>query len=280
MTPLKRFILSAALAAAIVVPAAAVQSPAVAQTWAPAATAAIHPGVQLFTSGAQCTANFIYSDGTNVYIGQAAHCSGTDGNTATNGCSSGSLPVGTAVDITGATRPGTLVYNSWLTMHSLGETNPDVCQYNDLALVKIDPADVGSVNPSVPHWGGPVGLNTAGLATGDQIFSYGNSELRFGITQLSPKTGISNGDSGRGWNHGTTLVTAGIPGDSGSGLLDTTGHAAGVLSTVGISLPDGATNNFGDLARELDYLHAHSSFAGVQLVAGTVAFNGSQLPLG
>jgi len=74
--------------------------------WAPAATAAIHPGVQTFTAGAQCTANFVYTDATTVYIGQAAHCSGTGGNTETDGCTSGSLPVGTAVTVTGAAKPG------------------------------------------------------------------------------------------------------------------------------------------------------------------------------
>ncbi|MDQ1396054.1 MAG: hypothetical protein QOG64_1313, partial [Acidimicrobiaceae bacterium] len=239
------------------------------------------PGVQTFTDGAQCTSNFVFSDGTNTYIGQAAHCSGTDGNTATNGCTSHSLPLGTPVTVTGASRPGTLVYNSWLTMQQQGETDANTCQYNDLALVKLDPADVASVNPSMPVWGGPNALSRATLALGQRIYSYGNSELRFGLTQLSPKTGISNGDGGAGWNHGTTMITPGIPGDSGSGLLDASGNAAGVLSTVGISLPDGATNNFGDLARELDYLHGHeASFAGVQLVPGTVAFNGSAIPVG
>jgi hypothetical protein len=218
---------------AFLVPGVAILGPssASAVSWAPAATATIHPGVQLFTSGGQCTANFIYTDGSTVYIGQAAHCSGTGGNTATNGCTSGSLPLGTQVEITGAAHPGTMVYNSWLTMQSLGEADADTCQYNDLALVRVDPADVATVNPSVPHWGGPTGLNASGLSFGQQIFSYGNSELRFGITQLSPKTGISNGDQGGGWSHGTTLVTTGIPGDSGSALLDTSGRAAGVLST-------------------------------------------------
>jgi hypothetical protein len=252
-----------------------------APAWAPAATATIHPGVQVLTNGSQCTANFIFSDGTNTFIGQAAHCSGTDGNTATNGCTSHSLPVGTAVTVTGASKPGTMVYNSWLTMQKLGEADADTCQYNDLALVQLDPSDVASVNPSVPVWGGPNALSRATLSTGDRIYSYGNSELRLGLTQLSPKTGISNGDTPSGWSHGTTMVTPGIPGDSGSGLLDPSGNAAGILSTVGISLPDGATNNFGDLAHELDYLHSHeASFAGVQLVAGTVAFNGSAVPIG
>src|SRR3954447_24224317 len=120
----------------------AVSAPA-ASAWAPADSATVHPGVQTFTDGAQCTANFIFSDGTNTYIGQAAHCSGTGGSTETNGCTSGSLPVGTKFDVPGASRPGTMVYNSWLTMQSGHETNPDTCQYNDLALVKLDPADVG-----------------------------------------------------------------------------------------------------------------------------------------
>src|SRR4051812_12436544 len=190
---------------------------AAAPTWAPAASAAVHPGVQTVTNGGQCTANFVFYDASNtVYIGQAAHCSGTDGNTATNGCDAGSLPLGTPVEVTGASKPGTMVYNSWLTMQRLGETDPDTCQYNDLALVKIDPADVGKVNPSIPFWGGPTGLNTTGTQTGDKVLSYGNSSLRAGITQLSPKEGASLGDSGSGWSHGVATVTPGIPGDSGS----------------------------------------------------------------
>src|SRR5579864_2903794 len=78
-------------------------------TWAPASTAAIHPGVETFTQGSQCTSNFVFSDGTNVFIGQAAHCAGTGGNTATDGCTSPTLPVGTPVTISGAGHPGTLV---------------------------------------------------------------------------------------------------------------------------------------------------------------------------
>src|SRR3954454_12431716 len=132
-----------------------------APTWAPAATAPIHPGVQTFTDGAQCTANFVYTDGTNVFIGQAAHCSGTGGNTATDGCTSPTLPVGTKVDVGGASQPATMVYNSWATMQSQHETDADTCQYNDLALLQLDPSDAAKVNPSVPYWGGPTGLGGA-----------------------------------------------------------------------------------------------------------------------
>jgi hypothetical protein len=264
------------LVAPLVTGGSAVAAP----TWAPSSSAAIHPGVQLFTSGAQCTANFIYYDGTDVYIGQAAHCSGTGGNTETNGCTSASLPVGTQVDVTGASKPGVMVYNSWLTMQGLHETDANMCAYNDLALVKLDPADVAKVNPSVPHWGGPVGVNATGLTSGQTVYSYGNSELRGGVTQTSPKKGTSQGDSGGGWSHTVLTYNPGIPGDSGSGFLDPTGKAVGVLSTINVGVPSGVNNGVGDLSRELAYLHAHTTFTGVQLVNGTDAFNGGKIPVG
>jgi hypothetical protein len=67
-------------------------------------------------------------------------------------------------------------------------------------------------------------------------------------------------------------VTPGIPGDSGSGFLDASGNAFGVLSTVAIA-PLPASNGVGDLAHELAYMHSHSSFGGVQLVPGTEPFS-------
>jgi len=254
---------------------AAVSDAAAAPTWAPAAGAAVHPGVQTFTAGAQCTANFVYTDGATVYLGQAAHCSGTGTSTETDGCTSGSLPVGTEVEVTGASKPGVMVYNSWLTMQQLGETDPDTCAYNDLALIRIDPVDIGKVNPSIPFFGGPVGLSTAGTALGDKVFSYGNSELRLGLTQLSPKRGVSLGDDGNGWSHTVYTVTPGIPGDSGSAFVDATGKALGILSTVAIA-PVAASNGVGDLAKELAYLHAHTGI-NAQLAKGTEPFNGSRL---
>jgi hypothetical protein len=245
--------------------------------WAPAATAAVHPGVQTITQGSQCTANFVYFDAANVYIGQAAHCSGTGGNTDTNGCSSPTLPVGTQVSVQGASKPGVMAYNSWATMQSQGEKDPNTCAFNDLALVKLDPADATKVNPSVPRWGGPTGLATS---TGfvEQVYSYGNSELRFGISQLSLKTGFSLGSDSGGWNNTVYTLTPGIPGDSGSGFLNSSGQAFGILSTVQL-IPLPGANGVGSLAPELQYLHSHvSSFAGVQLANGTEPFRGG-LPL-
>jgi hypothetical protein len=247
-----------------------------APTWAPASSAAIHPGVQTFTDGAQCTANFVFYDASNVYLGQAAHCSGTGSSTDTDGCTSGSLPIGTPVDI-GGSQPGTLVYNSWLTMQSHGETNADTCAFNDLALVKVDPADAGKVNPSIPFWGGPTGVHSGGTATGDTVLSFGNSELRGGVTQLSPKQGKSIGDDGNGWSHNVYTVTPGIPGDSGSAFLDASGKALGVLSTVQLA-PLAGSNGVGDVAKELTYLNSTGGFS-VTLANGTEAFTGPLLPI-
>ena len=256
-----------------------------APTWAPAATAAITPGVQTNTVGSgQCTANFVFSDSNgNVYLGQAAHCSGTGAATDTNGCTAPTLPLGTAVTFnrggslaTAGTQvgTGTLAYSSWNTMQALGETDANTCAYNDLGLVKVSAADVAKVNPTIPFWGGPVGINTTGTAAGDKVYSYGNSGLRFGIEELSPKTGVSLGDdpADGGWTHPLYTLTPGVPGDSGSAFLDAQGRALGTLSTLGLA-PLPASNNIGDIAHELAYAQLHSGIPGLQLVMGTEPFS-------
>jgi hypothetical protein len=259
-----------ALAAALAVLLAAPLAQA-APAWAPASSARIHPGVQAFTQGAQCTANFVYYSGSTVYLGQAAHCSGTGSSTDTNGCTAKSLPTGTKVDI-GGSKPGTMVYNSWITMQQLKENDANTCQYNDLALIQVDPADVGKVNPSIPFWGGPTGL-TASVASQSKVLSYGNSELRFGISQLSPKQGIQLSQDSGGWNHQVYTATPGIPGDSGSAFIDSQGRAFGILSTVELA-PVAGSNGVGNVSRELGYLNAHTTFTGVTLATGTTAFRG------
>jgi hypothetical protein len=257
--------------------ATAAIAPATASAWAPADTATIHPGVQTYTEGSQCTANFVFTDGTSTYIGQAAHCSGTGAANETNGCEAGSLPLGTPVAIEGASRPGTLVYNSWLTMQSKGEADANACAYNDFALVKIDPADVGKVNPSVPFWGGPVGIRTTGTTAGETVLSYGNSSLRAGIEVLKPKEGKSVGTGGNGWTHTVYTLTPGVPGDSGSAFLDSSGRALGVLSTLALA-PLPASNGVSDFNKSYQYMRANYS-AGVTLVNGTEPFTGKRLPL-
>lgn len=276
---------AALLSSGVIAAALSTAAPAsAAPTWAPADTAQIHPGTMMYTEGAQCTANFVYTDGAgNVYVGYAAHCAGTGSSTDTDGCQTRSLPLGTEVTfnqggslISEGTQvgSGTLAYSSWDTMRKLGETDANTCAYNDLALVKVAAGDVAKVNPSIPFWGGPTGIDTDGTAAGDRVYTYGNSSLRAGLEPLSPHTGISLGDQAAdgGWSHPLYTVSPGIPGDSGSGFVSADGTAIGVLSTLGLA-PLPASNNIGDIAKELAYANAHSGLSGLTLVNGTEPFS-------
>lgn len=276
---------SAVVAGSILTGAPAVAETNRVDTWAPAGTAGITPGVQMYTDGAQCTANFVFSDDTGaVYVGYAAHCAGDGGAaTDTNGCEARSLPVGTPVSFREGgslasegteVGTGTLAYSSWLTQARLGTTDPSTCAYNDFALVEVAAEDVAEINPSVPFWGGPTGIDTDGTAAGDRVFSYGSSSLRAGLTPLSPKTGVSLGDDAadEGWSHPLYTASPGVPGDSGSAFLSADGAAVGTLSTLGLA-PLPLSNNIGDLSRELAFAQAGSGIVGLELVAGTEAFD-------
>ena len=268
MTRTSRLAVGAATAALAL---AGVLSPATPAAADHAGDPTIHPGVQTYTEGAQCTANFVFTDGVDTFIGQAAHCSGTGAANETDGCLAESLPLGTKVEINGASQPGTMVYNSWLTMQEVDEQDEDACAYNDFALIQLDPADAGRVSPEIPVLGGPTGINTEGVGFGESVYSYGNSSLRLGISQLSPKEGVSLGTTGNGWSHPVYTVTPGIPGDSGSAFVDSSGRALGVLSTLALA-PLAGSNNVSDLSRALDYANTYGGQS-VSLVLGG-AFSG------
>ena len=162
---LRRAAAAVAALASVLLGAAAVSSaPAhAAPQWAPAATAEITPGVQMYTEGAQCTGNFVFTDSAdNVYVGYAAHCAGLGSATDTNGCLNESVPLGTAVTfnkggslVSNGTQvgTGTLVYSSWRTMRALGVTDANTCAYNDFALVKVSDRRQGQGQPVDPVLG-------------------------------------------------------------------------------------------------------------------------------
>jgi hypothetical protein len=265
-----------ATAAPVLLPAA---SPPAA-SWAPARTAALHPGVLTETAGGgACTADFVFISGSadgstpqagrpRTFIGQAAHCGGTGQATETDGCDSGTVPLGTAVTIKGTDgrdHAGTLAYSSWVTMQADGESDPDTCAYNDLALVEIHSADV---NPSIPFFGGPTGIDTDGLRAGEQVYTYGNANLG----TLSPKAGTSGGDTGGGRGHLVYTMSPGVPGDSGSAYLDAAGAAVGLLSTLNLA-PLPVSNGVGDIATELAYAETNGGLGDIELALGTEPFS-------
>jgi hypothetical protein len=249
--------------------------------WAPLSKAKIRPGVQMFTKGAQCTANFVFADRVGrAYVGYASHCAGKGSSTDTNGCRTRSHPLGTRVRFAkGATLAtngttvghGTLVYSSWIKMHQRNMKRGPACAANDFALVRVGRSDRRKVNPTVPFWGGPTGLAGKGAPAGSRVYSWGHSSLRPG-TKLSPKTGASLGRTNKGWGWEVETATPGIPGDSGSGFLNARGRAFGTLSTVQIAPLPGA-NGLGDLAHELHFAQRFSGIRGLHLVRGTKKFS-------
>jgi hypothetical protein len=110
------------------------------------------------------------------------------------------------------------------------------------------------------------------------VYSLGNSPLRGGVELLQPKAGLAIDELGGGLSHRVLLVLPGIPGDSGSGLLDRRGVAVGIASTLGLT-PIPASNNFTDLGRAIGYALGHG-MPNLRLAVGTQPFNPNQLPLG
>lgn len=264
---LRRLLLPVAALGALAAPAAAS-----AADWAPADSATVRPGSLTTTEGSgRCTANFVFENGDDVLIGQAAHCAGTGGATETDGCTAKSLPLGTKVDVEGAEHRGELVYSSWLRMQGRGERDASTCAANDFALIKLDARDVAKVNPSVPFWGGPTALaSTEGTGPGT-VHSYGNSPLRAGLETLKPKVGLEVSQDNDGWSHSVFTLTPGVPGDSGSAFLNAEGQALGTLSTLNLA-PLPLSNGVSDLPRELAYAKDSPGFSALRLAVGTEPF--------
>jgi hypothetical protein len=259
--------------AAALVGLIAATTPASARTWARPSAAIVSPSMMLYTKGGQCTANFVYVDRAGrAYIGQAAHCSSRGGQTDTNGCTTRSWPLGTAVRDASGRRIGTLAYNSWIAMQRVREKRRNVCAANDLALVRIDRSLVRRTTPTMPGLGGPTSLNTTGVTTGAQVYAVGNSSLLFGAGSLVAQTGVVEKAINGGWAYFVAMARPGIPGDSGSGYLDARGRALCQLSTISAGT-DGVGNTIGNLAKEIAYARRHG-VPGLSVVRGQTAFRG------
>ena len=133
-------------------------------------------------------------------------------------------------------------------MQQRNETDADACAYNDLALVKVDAADVSKVNPSHPVLGRP-GRHSTPTAPrpASRVYSFGNSSLRGGVEAALAEAGRQpRHRAAAAGRHPVYTVTPGVPGDSGSAFLDAEGNALGTLSTLAIA-PLAGSNGVGDL---------------------------------
>jgi hypothetical protein len=156
-------------------------------------------------------------------------------------------------------------------MQTVHESAYDVCEYNDFALVAIDPADAGAVSPTVPVFGGPAGMAANGSTAGERVYTYGSSALLLGQDSLAARQGVAVRMEGGGFAHRVVDLPPGIPGDAGSAVLDPSGNALGILITIAFT-PIPLSNGVVDLARALDDMARHTSLTAVHLVRGTEPF--------
>src|ERR671914_1036053 len=173
-----------------------------------------------------CTMNFIFTDGTSSYIGTAGHCAGS-GETVI-------AQIGTRVDPT----------DSVIVM--LAAIGNVVKSWNagigrDFALVKINPGF--NVVPGMAGALGPTGV-FCGDPVGQPVMHYGHGYIFF-VEQGHPKVGevipdltlIFKFTSPNGFN----WVGYGLPGDSGSGVMNAAGLAVGDLThgigVLGVPVP-------------------------------------------
>jgi hypothetical protein len=191
----------------------------------PSVTAVSAGGCMVSPHG--CTMNFIFRDtrGTS-YIGTAGHCVDKGGSVV--------MQVGTRVDPT-----NTL----FVTLAAIGSVAKRVDQGvgQDFGLVKIDPGwkvvpgVAGAAGPSGVFCGDPLGQPVAHYGHG-YVFAVGPGNLKFG--EVIPDLTVlfkMNTSTGYNW------IGYGLPGDSGSPVMDDAGLAVGNLThgvdVAGVPVP-------------------------------------------
>lgn len=194
-----------------------------------------------------CTANFVWRQGSKLYLGSAGHCFLPGDKKSTHGAGADYDASGVEVQVCvegceGNFRTARLV-GKLVTLGKVAyarQTDPtgqeDVG--NDFGVVEIPAEAAHLVRPAMPVWGGPRGV--AQLEQGTFGCHYGNG-LLVGETFLTKaRVGIGGGSDKDFWMGDF----AGAFGDSGSGLnaceSDGLGFhgtgAVGVLTHLGVSV--------------------------------------------
>jgi hypothetical protein len=230
------------------------------EDWPSLEEADIRPGVRVVTGG-QCTSSFLFEDQAtgDLFLGLASHCVDEVGQEA---------DIYNVSDEPFAT--GTVAYRSF-----------DHTDAHDFALVEIPDEVADRAHPAVLQFGGPTGLaDSDAFTVGEHVVSYGNSQLRQGLEPTNPREGYLTNPGEQ--ESDITALTPGIPGDSGSGVMDDQGRALGVLITVGVSASVG-TDGAGTGTNGITNLDVALAFAedqtGMDLELQTYEqLDGGQLP--
>jgi hypothetical protein len=173
-----------------------------------------------------CTLNFVFTDGTSNYIGTAGHC--------VEGGRTVIAQIATRVDPTDSVV---------VTLAAIGSVVKSVNQGigRDFALIKVDPGF--KVVPGVAGALGPTGV-LCGDPVGQPVMHYGHGYVFF-VEQGNAKFGevvpdltllVKFADP-----HGFNWAGYGLPGDSGSEVMNDAGLAVGDLthglSVAGLPVP-------------------------------------------
>ncbi len=194
-----------------------------------------------------CTANFIWADGAQRYLGAAGHCFLPGDKKSTHGegadYDASGVEVSVCVDGCEGNFRTMLLVGKFVTLGSVPyarQTDPTGTEDigNDFGVVEIPSAFAELVRPSLPVFGGPDGSGT--LKAGAYGCHYGNG-LVFGETFLTKaRVGVGGGGDDEFWMGDF----AGAPGDSGSALVKCKSdgatfrgqEAAGVLTHLGLGV--------------------------------------------
>lgn len=172
-----------------------------------------------------CTANFVYKDGTNYYLGAAGHCFLPEGKVGTHGPGADYNAAGVVTEVCVATcyLGGELtgLIGDFRTLGSVAyarQTGPGGDIGNDFGAVAVPASLVSLLRPELPMWEGPTGADGF-EGTGQVLAHYGNGidSGSFFATKGRLGTSLNDGVS-NSWQ--ANLQING--GDSGSPVVHTT----------------------------------------------------------
>ena len=193
-----------------------------------------------------CTANFVWTNGSTLYLGAAGHCFVPADRKATHGAGADYDASGVTVQVCvencegnfrTAQLVGTLVDLGRVAYARQTDATGEEDVGNDFGVVEIPTTAAALVRPQMPVWGGPRGTDQ--LEQGDFGCHYGNGLVVGEMFVTKARVGVGGGGDKSFWMGDF----AGLFGDSGSGLVECASDLLGFhgLGAVGILTHVGAS---------------------------------------